>query len=182
MNCPSCQSEQSAQSRFCTGCGAPVRGKSHGHTLKWWLGRALLAMLALTLIRVLLHSPVARSAPAFQASPAAAVDQPRGLANIGDVVMVKHGPWVCASSKDALDEVAKWAARGDTQEMLLALRRTRSFMLMPDGWQVKILDQSWFTRKVRVLGWLDPDDGRVHAYPEEHRIGRECWVPMEAVQ
>ena len=103
-------------------------------------------------------------------------------ANIGDVVMVNHGAWVCASSKDALDEVTKWATRGDSREMLNALRRSRSFMLMPDGWQVKILDVSWFTRKVRVLGWLDPDDHRIHAYPEETRIGRECWVPMEAVQ
>jgi hypothetical protein len=182
MNCPSCKGKQSAQRKFCTGCGAPLPSKSQGHTLKWWLGRVLLGILALIFIRAAFLPPGARSAPAFKASPVAAVGQPRRLANIGDVVMVKPGPWVCASSKDALDEATKRAVRGDTQEMLLTLRRTRSFMLMPDGWQVKILDQSWFTRKVRVLGWLDPDDGRVHADPEETRIGRECWVPMEAVQ
>lgn len=181
MNCPRCQGEQSAQSKFCTGCGAPLR-ESRGHTLKWWLGRALLVILALTFVRAMFLAPGARSAAASSAPQAAATGQSRARAEIGDVVMVNHGSWVCASSKDAFDEVTKWATRGDTQEMLLALRSTRSFLLSPDGWKVKILDKSWLTTRVRVLGWLDPDDGRVHAYPGEARIGRECWVPMEAVQ
>ena len=95
--------------------------------------------------------------------------------------MVRPGKWLCGSTKEALDEMTKWAVRGDSAEMLRAMRRTRSFMLTPDGFQVKILDWSFTARKVRVIGWLDPDDGRIHAYPEETRIGRECWVPFEAV-
>ncbi len=140
-----------------------------------WLGRGAWTILALIFVGALGRALVHQSAPAT-------VNQGHGFARIGDEIMVKHGKWVCASSKDALDEVTQWAVRGDSQEMLLVMRRTHSFLLAPDGWEVKILDSSWFTRKVRVLGWLDPDDGRVHAYPEEQRIGRECWVPMEAVQ
>jgi hypothetical protein len=102
-------------------------------------------------------------------------------AGVGSVVMVRPGKWICGSTKESLGEMTKWAVRGDTAEMLRTMRRTRSFMLTPDGFQVKILDSSFPARKVRVTGWLDPDDGRIHAYPEEARIGRECWVPFEAV-
>lgn len=171
MTCPNCKAEQSKQAKFCTACGGTLK-KRMG-----WIGLAAWTILALIFIRVLWLAPSTGPSPA-DSSPAS---QSRGHAKIGDVVMVNNGKWVCASSKDALDEVLKWAVRGDSQEMLLALRRTGSFMLLPDGWQVKILDSSWITRKVRVLGWLDPDDGRVHAYPEEQRIGRECWVPTEAI-
>jgi hypothetical protein len=166
MTCPNCKAEQSKQAKFCTACGATSK-KRMG-----WIGREVWTILALVFVRALWFAP---GTPPSPAAPS------RGLAKIGDVVMMNHGKWVCASSKDALDEVLKWAVRGDNQEMLLALRRTGSFMLMPDGWQVKILDASWITRKVRVLGWLDPDDGQIHAYPDEQRIGRECWVPMEAI-
>jgi hypothetical protein len=102
-------------------------------------------------------------------------------AHVGDTVMVRPGQWVCASTKEAYDQIAKWRVRGDSEEMLRTLQLTRSFLLVPDGFQVKIIDSSFLLRKVRVLGWLDPDDGRIHAYPEETRIGRECWVPFEAV-
>ena len=102
-------------------------------------------------------------------------------AHVGDTVMVGPGQWVCASTKEAYDQISKWRVRGDSEEMLRTLQLTRSFLLVPDGFQVKILDSSFILRKVRVMGWLDPDDGRIHAYPEETRIGRECWVPFEAV-
>ena len=73
----------------------------------------------------------------------------------------------------------KWAVRGD-REMFQVMRRTHSFALQ-DGTQVKVLDFSFPATKVRVLGQLNPEDGRVHAYPEDARIGRECWVASEAV-
>jgi len=98
----------------------------------------------------------------------------------GGVVMVNHGRWVCGSSKEAHDEITKWVVLKDNEEMLQVMRRTNSFAL-PDGYQVKILDRGFATTKVRVLGWLDPDDGKIHAYPEDNRIGRECWVTTEAV-
>ena len=50
------------------------------------------------------------------------------------------------------------------------------------GSRVKILDLGFMYSKIRVTGWLDPDDGKVHAYSDEVRIGRECWVPSEALR
>jgi hypothetical protein len=102
-------------------------------------------------------------------------------AGIGDDVMVHSGPWICGSTKEALGEMVKRAVRHDSSEMFRTMRRTHSFALT-DGFQVKILDRGFVSSKVRVTGWLDPDDGRIHAYPEEKRIGRECWVPSEAVR
>ena len=100
-------------------------------------------------------------------------------AGVGDVVIVHSGLWVCGSTKEAFWEMTKWAVRGD-KEMFRVMRRTSSFGLR-DGAQVKILDLGITATKVRVLGQLDPEDGRVHAYPEDVRIGRECWVASEAV-
>jgi hypothetical protein len=64
--------------------------------------------------------------------------------------------------------------------MFAAMRRSRSFALQ-DGAQVEVLEAGLAATRVRVSGQLDPDDGRVHAYPEDARIGRECWVASEAV-
>ena len=60
------------------------------------------------------------------------------------------------------------------------MRGTRSFALQ-DCAQVRILDVGIAASKLRVLEQFDPDDSRIHAYPEDARIGRECRVASEAV-
>ncbi len=150
--------------------------------MKRFLGWTLLLILVLTFVRVMY---LAGTRATSTSASAATTETPTATFHkIGDVVMVKHGPWVCAPSADALDEIVSWAVRKDTLEMLNVMRRTGSFLLSPDGWQVKILDSGWSlgARKIRVIGWPDLDDGQIHAYPEEQRIGRECWVQVEAVQ
>jgi hypothetical protein len=97
----------------------------------------------------------------------------------GDAIMVNPGFWVCGSTKEAFWAMTKEAVSG-SREMFGTMRRTHSFALQ-DGAQVKVLDVGIVASKVRVLGQLDADDDRVHAYPEDARIGRECWVASEAV-
>jgi hypothetical protein len=74
----------------------------------------------------------------------------------------------------------KWAVLNDSEGMFRTMRRTGSFMVR-EGDQVKILGLGFGTSEVRVLGMLDPDDGVIHAYPEDKRIGHECWTATEAV-
>ena len=144
-----------------------------------------LIVVALTYVSVVHHTSSPPSSGGRSTSPEprpASTTSPNATAaGIGDVVMVHPGYWVCGSTKEALDEMVKWAVRNDNDEMLRTMQRTHSFAFVPQGFQVKILDSGVATRKVRVTGWLDPDDGRIHAYPEEKRIGRECWVASEAV-
>jgi hypothetical protein len=144
-----------------------------------------LIVVALTYVSVVHHTSSPPSSGGRSTSPEprpASTTSPNATAaGIGDVVMVRPGYWVCGSTKEALDEMVKWAVRNDNDEMLRTMQRTHSFAFVPQGFQVKILDSGVATRKVRVTGWLDPDDGRIHAYPEEKRIGRECWVASEAV-
>jgi hypothetical protein len=94
--------------------------------------------------------------------------------------MVHGGPWICGSTKEAFSEATRRAVDGSA-EMFNTIRRTHSFMLL-DGTQVKVLDRGFISSEVRVLGQFDPDDGRVHAWPEDRRIGHECWVASEAVR
>ena len=148
----------------------------------WGFG---LIVVAITCVSVVHHtsSPPSSggSSTSAEPRPASTTSPSTTTAGIGDVVMVHPGYWVCGSTKEALDEMVKWAVRNDNDEMLRTMQRTHSFAFVPAGFQVKILDSGVATRKVRVTGWLDPDDGRIHAYPEEKRIGRECWVSSAAL-
>jgi hypothetical protein len=100
-------------------------------------------------------------------------------ASVGGAVIVKPGFWACGATKDAYWEMTKSALTGKA-EMFAAMRRTHSFALQ-DGAQVEVLEIGLAESRVRVLGQFDPDDGRVHAYPEDARIGRACWVASEAL-
>jgi len=99
---------------------------------------------------------------------------------LGAIVTVKSGKWPCASTTQAYDQIMKWAAAGDSGEMLRVLRTTRSFLLI-DNYRVKILQSGFTKSRVRVAGFYDPDDQRVHVDQEIANIGRECWVPNEAL-
>jgi len=197
--CPSCRSPHTKRPRFCSHCGyqfatdprANINPPRKIFTPIVIVGLCVIG--ATVLVVVSNNSDTSAVATASSKPSAGSSTQPAPksqssrrsgseFAHTGEVVMVNHGPYACASSKAALDEITKWAVRNDRQEMLLTMQRTRSFMLAPDGYQVKILDSTFATRKVRVLGWLDPDDGKIHAYPEDNHIGRECWTPVEAVR
>jgi hypothetical protein len=138
-----------------------------------WYGWLILAVVVAAIIFVANNSGGPTSRPALPPSTTT-------LANVGDEVMVHGGPWICGSTKEAFSEVTGEAVNGKGQ-MLNAIRRTHSFMLL-DGTQVKAQDIGIVASKVRVLGQFDPDDGRVHAWPEDARVGRECWVASEALR
>lgn len=104
---------------------------------------------------------------------------------IGDTARVVDGPgyWPCGSSRAALDEMEKWASRGDQTALRSAMGRTRSIGLT-EGLRVKILDTGVAQNKVRVVanrdgkGYERDADG---VFPADPRIGAECWVTAEAL-
>jgi hypothetical protein len=95
------------------------------------------------------------------------------LAGIGETVTIpqSNGYWPCGSTTDALEEMTKWAARGDTHEVARTMLKTNSGLLRT-GMQVKVLDSGIGTRKVRIE--VDADGKTVHGVSE-------CWVAMEAL-
>ena len=98
----------------------------------------------------------------------------------GQTVIVDPGTWVCGSTPAAFWELTRAAVRKDGS-LTKTMNLTHSFALI-DGTQVKVLERGAAATKVRVAGQYDPDDRRVHAWPEDRRIGRECWVASEAVK
>lgn len=189
MNCPRCKSGYSTTAKFCTVCGARLEDAARRQWMRslGWVGVGSVAFVISILCLTLFVPPTPQQNPtgspssSVASSTRPAATPSTATAHVGDTVMVRSGKWLCGSTEEALDEMTKWAVRGDSDEMLRAMQRTGSFMLTPDGFQVKILDWSFTARKIRVIGWLDPDDGRIHAYPEDARIGKECWVATEAV-
>jgi len=70
----------------------------------------------------------------------------------------------CGSSKDALEEMTKWAIRGDAEKGVSVMIGTRSVFL-DQGEVVKVLERTPTATKVRIL-----------------KSGNECWVLSEAVK
>ena len=107
---------------------------------------------------------------------------------IGETVTVRqsNGFWPCGSTTEALDELTKWAVRGDSAEVRRTLFKTRSIGI-DGGMKVKILDTRGFLiqqRKVRVLtnsageAYGRDEQGQ---FPADPRIGHECWVDSQAL-
>jgi hypothetical protein len=84
-------------------------------------------------------------------------------AHDGDIVPATKTLF-CGSTKDALDEMTKWAVRHDTNECVRVMIRTHS-TLLKQGEMVKVLDRGFFTAKVRIIS-----------------RGNECWIPSEAIR
>jgi hypothetical protein len=78
----------------------------------------------------------------------------------GDSLRVQ-GNALCGSTQEALDEMFKWALRGDKSEAALVAIRTHS-TAVKDGDDIKILDLGFMHTKIRIF-----------------RTGRECWVASE---
>ncbi len=91
--------------------------------------------------------------------------------------------WTCTPTQEALDEVMNWLVRHDDEEARRTSIKTGSIAVR-SGQQVKILDQTFSERKIRVLS---ADDGQTYLWDEQGvfaadpRMGRECWVVREAV-
>jgi len=116
------------------------------------------------------------------------------------------GTWPCGSTVDAYNELLKWSARGDTDEVRRVLLRTRSILVV-DGMQVKVLDVGFGKRQIRVVAYETAAEAKlreesVHyggnprigcrdclvrgvdpgSLPPDPRIDRECWVAKEALR
>lgn len=131
-----------------------------------------------------LSSSSAGASPQPQgSSPASPLSPSR--ADIGESVTVRQGNgfWPCGSTKEAFDELMKWAVRGDNAEVKRTMGITHSIGIV-GGMKVKILDIGFGKRKVRVLtndngeAYLRDEQG---VFPADPRIGRECWVASEAL-
>ena len=168
MNCPKCTSDQLPASEYCGACGATLlssdRSQSRFKVQKREL-HVLVVMFAAVAFFVGFGTMMRRATAHMDTRP---------LPSIGDVVVAK-GPRFCSPSEEALDQVTRVAVKThNDQETVLAAARTHS-ILLPDGeWRVKIIDDTMFARKLRLLG-------RVDGLPDR-RVGRECWVAMESVQ
>jgi len=110
-------------------------------------------------------------------------------AHIGDTATVieSNGFWPCGSTPEALDELTKWAVRGDHSELMRTMRSTRSIGLM-GGMQVKVLDSRGFLAQIRRVRVLTNASGESSLHDEQGffaadpRIGRECWIDSETLR
>jgi hypothetical protein len=121
----------------------------------------------------------ASSLPSSTGSPTRSVPRPAptsATAHPGETVIVGGvNPWICGSSKEALDEALKWSGLNDRAEMVRTLARTRSTLLEP-GRLVKIIDSSGFLIQVRKVRLLYQDKLSAMLPPN-----KECWVASEAL-
>jgi len=134
-----------------------------------------LIVVALACVSVLHHTSFPPSNGGSYTLPETSPPSPASSSTgrIGETTTVTGDkPWICGSSKEAFDEATKWAELNDNSEMARSLAKTRSTLLMP-GSRVKILESSFFLRKVRVL---DTDKLSALLPPD-----KECWVAFEAV-
>ena len=195
IKCPDCRRTYEGSPKRCPGCGyqfasdpranIPTRRRRFVPVQVW----IIIAVVGATL-GILLSSKTSPSStswkpgrdmfgrPAKSPSAGAGARLNTPTTSAGPV-LVKPGFWPCGSTKDAYWEITKSALTGKAA-MFAAMRRTHSFALQ-DGAQVTVLDFGIAATRVRVIGQLDPGDGRVHAYPEDGRVGRVCWVASEAV-
>jgi hypothetical protein len=148
--------------------------KRWGCQMKKMLGALGISIVALLVAgSIALHydtaTPAAaarpNAAPASARAAALATPTARPTAHIGESI-VARGTWICGSSPEALDEMTKWAVRGDKQEMVRVLLRTGSAIWEEGAW-AKVLDFGGFMMvgraKIRIV-----------------KREVECWVPFEA--
>lgn len=194
FECPGCHTVFTGQPRFCERCGRPfnvpavqLRASTAPNANP---ARVLLVLLAIfggafgLLILVALGSHQSQRASGAMASqetspPSIARTTDEGdtaratkpasrppiaaTAHDGDIVPAAQSLF-CGSSKDALDEITKWAVLHDTKECVRVVIRTHSSVLK-QGDMVKVLDRGFFTTKIRIL-----------------ETDSECWVPSEAIR
>lgn len=151
MTCTSCGSQLSDAVKFCSKCGRQTSGRK---IPKWWIWAGVIALLLITLSvqkKIIMSTPV---------DPADGTSRTR--LTEGSIVNAKR-PTICADTEKGFDEVIRWAARNDTEEMTRALLRYGgAFVKIGD--KVKILDLGILKERVRIL-----------------KTGRECWLVREAI-
>ena len=125
----------------------------------WWITAVIAAIGLLELAFLGINTHGGAPQPRRSAYPA-----PGSVPfHAGDLAIISEssGLWPCGSTKDALDQLIKWA--GDRQEYARTMR--------------KLLDEALGVRKIRLLGVLE--DGKLESIPE---TGRECWTVREAIR
>ena len=153
--------------------------------------------LLLVALRVAFH-PVNQSvgpmADPQKSEPTPAPAPSTAAIKIGDTVKIafarqangREGYWPCGSSKEALDEMTKWAGRGDEAELKLVMRSTKSIALTA-GLRVKVLEAGGFPYSIRKVRVVANSDGQAYLrdeqgeFPADPRIGHECWIVNEAL-
>jgi len=196
--CPSCRTAHAPQTRFCSSCGHRFAPEPHASAspqkrlAPMQAGCGCLALFGAVVLGVATFGHKTRANVYADTSVSRATDEHRPIATpspskaeVGETVTVRqaNGFWPCGSTTQAFDDLMKWAVRGDNAGVRRSMNLTRSIGLN-GGMSVKILDIGLGKRKVRVLSdtvgetYLRDEQG---VFPADPRIGRECWVGVEAL-
>lgn len=180
MFCSTCSRNLAAGVAFCTECGsaaprrlvrsslaAPpnalrVQSKAQNPfaTMGLMIGGALFLSFAVIIVGGLGKTSrrVSSNLPAVPSPQTSApLPIPPGMVVVNQDVL-------CGSTPKALDEMTKWAVRGDNQEGVRVMMRTGSGFVNK-GDLVEVIHRGFMTSKVRIIG-----------------SGRECWVASEFVR
>jgi hypothetical protein len=178
--CSNCGQQSPAGSSFCGHCGTkrtassesthtatPPNNSIRGGRLGWRVVGLIVGIPLVVLVATLAQRQPAASIHAGhrQASVAPAPVAVHAV-HPGELAIARQNS-ICGSSVQALDEMVKWAVRGDEREMFRVLVTTGSSM-WTTGSSAKVLDVGGFLysrTRIRIL-----------------KTQRECWVPSEAVQ
>ena len=185
IECPSCRMLFDRLPKFCENCGYQFATNPKANIAppnrfsgkwKWIFGTVagLWFLFFLVSLRYMASTQVQRDNSRTPKAP------PPSSAIIydGDIATVRDGLWWCGSTKEALDEMMKWEARHDREEVARVMLRTRSVALT-GGIQVKVLDSGGFLyseSRVRTLTQAKQGDPSFNP-----RIGLECWTVTEAL-
>lgn len=180
IECPSCHRKLAGRPKFCTFCRHRIK-QPHGVLFK--VSVPMFGFGLFLFIWFMVSTYFHRGVSASNETTAASLTS----AHAGDTTTVREGGgvWPCGSTAAALQEMTKWAARGDKAEVFRTMRTTGSIGLL-GGMSVKILDGSvlGYERQVRVL--TGSDGSAIHTDAEgtysDPRVGRECWVVSEALK
>jgi len=172
MRCWKCSAVVPETVEYCSACGARQASR-RGNRRFALLGIAVTGLVGCTaLIYTSGTKGNSAGAPATRRGP-----------RIGDDASLTRTT-ACGSTQEALDEMTKWITRNDSPEALRVMGRTHS-ILVEKGMQAKVIDGTMFTRKIRILtntsgeSMLRDEQG---AFVADPRIGKECWLPFEALE
>jgi len=162
--CAKCGGVRDDCERFCSACGTPILAPAKSASIGKFLLLSIVTLLGLVgMLAAFIHAiaPVA-GARVLPETPSPSVPVAH-VNHSGDVVTVQENS-LCGSTPGALDEMYRWAVRGDKTEAARVAINTHS-TAVKGGDTVKILEIGFIHSKIRIL-----------------RSERECWVVSELVR